>query len=527
MKKEKIFIKSLFLLLTCFSCYSSSKTLTGNNNVNLFNKDIIVSNQNELIKAIYDAKPGDVVVMKDGIWTDVNIDFSSMATEKDNITLRAQNPGKVILNGNSTLKFSKPYLIADGLLFKQGAISAKGISVIRFNSDHCRLTNCAIVDYNPEDFKTDYYWVFFEGSHNRMDHCFLSGKSNMKPVIQNDEEGARYNKVDRCYIKDIPYIEKANGREILRIFGYGHADQTGDDGAYFVIENNLFDHAHGEGTEIVSLKSNHNVVRNNTVIASKGGLVGRRGKFNTFEGNFILGKGEKGTSGIRVAGSNHRVVNNYIQDVVEDGLRLITGEYYDKSLTDNFAPKKKNLPKYLQVQNGYFAHNTLINCGENGMYIGFSYKNDWPDLQMVLFPENNNFVNNLVYNCKQNAINIEDIDKLPPLDIFNFKPNYFKGNIVFGKSVSNGSLPAGVIDIDPILKVKSDGLFHLEPKSPAINTADFSDVSTDISGNPRKNKNDIGAEEYIDQIKVFRPLTANEVGPDWMINKLKEKLNNQ
>ncbi len=527
MKIEKIFIKCVVLLLTCFSCYSSSKTFNGNNNLNSINKDIIVSNPSELIGAINDAKPGDVVVMKDGVWTDVMIDFSSVATPKANITLRAQNPGKVILTGNSTLSFSKPYLIADGLLFKQGAISAKSISVISFNSDHCRLTNCAIVDYNPVDYKTDYYWVFFAGSHNRMDHCFMSGKSNMKPVIQNNEEDARYNQVDRCFIKDIPFIANANGREILRIFGYGHADQTGDDGAYFIIENNLFDHAHGEGTEIVSLKSNHNIVRYNTVIASKGGLVGRRGKFNTFEGNFILGKGEAGTSGIRVAGANHRVFNNYVDNVTEDGLRLIAGEYFEKSLTGNFAPKKKNLPKYLQVQNGYFAHNTFINCGENGMNIGFSYKNDWPDLQMVLFPENNCFLNNLVYNCKENAVNIEDVDKTPPLDIFNFKPNHFKGNIAFGQKVSNVSLPAGVTDIDPILKGKSDGLFHLEPKSPAINTAEISDVGVDISGNLRNKKNDIGAEEYIGQNKVFRPLTANEVGPDWMINKLKVKLNNQ
>ena len=154
----------------------------------------------------------------------------------------------------------------------------------------------------------------------------------------------------------------------------------GDDGAYFNIEYNLFDHAHGEGTEIVSLKSNHNIVRFNTVISSRGGLVGRRGKFNTFEGNFVLGQGQKGSTGIRVAGANHRVFNNYVADVEEDGLRLITGEYYEKSLTSNFAPKKKALPKYLQVQNGYFANNTILNCGGNGIDIGFSYKNHWPDL---------------------------------------------------------------------------------------------------------------------------------------------------
>lgn len=515
MKNKIILINSIFLLLTSFSCSSNTKTF----NTNSIGKEILVSNQIELNKAINDAKPADVIVMKDGIWTDIAIDFSSLANQNSPITLKAQSSGKVILNGNSTLIFSKPYLIVDGLLFKQGAISKQSSAVVSFNSDNCRLTNTAIVDYNPADYQTDYYWIFFAGSHNQLDHCFMTGKSNMKPVIQNNEENARYNQVDHCYIKDIPFIANANGREIMRIFGYGHADQPGEDGAYFTIEYNLFDHAHGEGTEIVSLKSNYNIVRYNTVIASRGGLVGRRGKYNTFEGNFVLGQNEEGTSGIRVAGPNHRVFNNYIQDVAEDGLRLIAGEYYEKSLTSNFAPKKKNLPKYLQVQNGYFAHNTFVNCGENGINIGFSYKNKWPDLQMVLFPENNRFLNNLVYNSKENAINIELLDTSAPLDIFNFKPNMFEGNIAYGKKLSNTSLPTGIANIDPLLKSSNGGLFHITAKSPAINNAVVSDVKDDFAGIVRDDKKDIGAEEFSVSKPLRHPLTAAEVGPNWMIKK--------
>lgn len=510
MTSRKILMKPVYLLLISFNFFATT---------NIFGRDITVSNKNELIAAFATAKPGDAIVMKDGIWTDVAIDFNAIATAKVIITLRAQTAGNVILNGNSTLVFSKPNLVVNGLLFKQGAITKKQTSVISFNADNCRLTNTAIVDYNLDDFNTDYYWIYFNGSHNRMDHCFFTGKSNLKPVLQNAEEDARYNQVDRCYIKDIPYVKNANGREIMRIFGYGHADQMGDDGAYFTIEYNLFDHAHGEGTEIVSLKSNYNIVRYNTVVASKGGLVGRRGKYNTFEGNIVLGNGEPGSSGIRVAGPNHKVVNNYVADVAEDGLRLIAGEYYEKSLTPNFAPKKKNLPKYLQVQNGDFVHNTFVNCGEDGINIGFSYKNQWPDLQMVLFPENNRFVNNLVYNCKENAINIEELDKTAPLDIFHFKPNIFEGNIAFGKKVCNTTLPKGIKNINPLLTLFSDGSMRLNAKSPAINNAAASDVKDDIGGIARGNKKDIGAEEYSKLKPSRKPLTAAEVGPDWMIKK--------
>ncbi len=507
-------MKNKFILIPCiglfFICLGFSSNTVG--------KEILVSNAVELNSAITSSKPGDIIVMKDGVWTDVVIDFKSNASITESITLRAQTPGKVILNGGSKLIFSKPNLIVEGLLFKKGVLTKKDASVISFESENCRLTNSAIIDYNPADFNTEYFWVLFNGSHNRVDHCYFTGKSNKQPVVQNGEENARYNQVDRCYIKDIPYVSKANGREILRIFGYGHADEPGDDGAYFTVEYNLFDHAHGEGTEIVSLKSNHNIVRYNTVIASKGGLVGRRGKYNTFEGNFIFGKGEKGTSGIRIAGPYQRVINNYVADVTEDGLRLIAGEYYEKSLTENFASKKKNLPKYLQVQESYFAQNTFVNCGENGINIGYNYKNQWPSLQMVLFPENNKFINNLVYNCSGNAINIEVLDTSSPLDGFKFKPNFFEGNMVFGQQVCNIPVPSGITISNPKLKLGSDGLYRLGSQSPALNNGSVSDVKDDFAGVLRDSKKDIGAEEFGGVTPIRFPLTPKEVGPDWLLN---------
>lgn len=479
-------------------------------------KEVLVSNQSQLNAAITAANPGDIIMMKDGNWHNTVINFNSKASALASITLKAQTPGKVVLDGNSTLTFSNPNLIVDGLLFKEGFLDGE-TSVVNFKSDNCRLTNVAIIDYNPKDFETKYFWVYFTGSNNRMDHCFLKGKSNMNPVLQNGEENARYNKVDHCYIKDIPYVKNANGREIFRIFGYGHADQKGDDGAYFTIEFNLFDHAHGEGTEIVSLKSNFNIVRFNTVISSRGGLVGRRGKNNTFEGNYVFGQGQEGSTGIRVAGANHRVINNYIDGVFEDGLRLITGEYFEKSLTPNFAPKKKALPKYLQVQNGYFAHNTIVNCGENGINVGFSYKNQWPSLQMVLLPENNQFINNIVFNCKENAVNIAVIDKNPPLDIFKFNPNYFDGNIIFGQNTSNTTLPPGIKVIDPLLKLGDDKLYHLTVKSPAINNGVTSNVKDDIEGKLRDSKKDIGSLEYESSKVIRQPLKIADVGPNWSV----------
>ncbi len=487
-------------------------------------KDIFVSTQAELNSAIASAKPGQSIVMKDGIWHDTVIDFTSSANSSSPVTLRAQTAGNVILDGISMLTFSKPHLIVDGLFFKHGAIDKN--SVINFYSDSCRLTNSAILDYNPEDFETKYYWVYFKGNNNQVDHCFFKGKSNMNPVMGNDNENSRYNKVDHCYIKDIPYKEDVNGREILRIWGYGHSDETGDDGAFFTVEYNLFERAHGEGTEIVSLKSNHNVVRYNTIRATRGGLTGRRGHYNTFEGNFILGENQEGSTGIRVAGQFQRVINNYICDVTEDGLRLIAGEYVESGLTNSYKPFKEKgasgrVPKYSQVTNSLFAHNTVINAGGNGIDVGFSYKNHWPEVQMVLLPEKNLFVNNLVMNCSKNCINITVQDKVAPLDFLTFKPNTFEGNIVFSDKKNAADVSAGIQRIDPMMMLGGDGLFRPAKNSPAMDSGVRSDVSTDMDGQIRDGKKDIGADEYSDSIIIRHPLTADEVGPEWIIKKRK------
>ena len=484
----------------------------------------IVSTVEELQTAIRTAVPGSRIILKDGVWHDAVIDFNASATAALPVVIQAQTPGRVIFDGTSMLTFSRPHLIVDGLFFRNGAIS-KG-SVITFNSDSCQLTNSAVIDYNPEEFDTRYYWIFFQGSYNRVDHCFLKGKNNLNPVVGNDNENSRYNRMDYNYIKDIPYVADANGREILRIWGYGHSDEMGDDGAFFTVEYNLFERAHGEGTEIVSLKSNHNIVRYNTIRATRGGMTGRRGHYNTFEGNFILGENQEGSTGIRVAGQYQRVINNYISDVTEDGVRLISGEYVEAALTDRYKPFKEKgtsgrVPKYSQVMNSLFAHNTVVNAGGYGFDIGFGYKNQWPETQMVLLPEQNSFVNNLICRTKKSAVNIVAPDAAPPLGFLKFKQNSFSGNIIFGEDKRSSSLPDGVQRIDPMLVKDNNGMETLKNGSPAVNNGAPSDVKTDVNGRLRDNRPDVGAEEITDTKVYRRPLNAEDVGPEWIKNRRK------
>lgn len=456
-----------------------------------------VSNSTELASALASSKPGDVIIMKDGEWKDVDIDFSTAGTANKPITLKAETAGKVILNGSSKLTLSKDYCNVEGLFFKEGAIK-KG-AVINFNATNCTVSNTAVVDYNPPVFKTKYYWVFFNSSYNTLSHCFFKGKNNVEPVLGNAIDGARHNTVSYCYFKDIPFA-KQNGREILRIWGPGKLGAPSDDGAFFTVDHNLFDHADGEGSEIISLKSNHNIVKYNTIRATLGGITSRQGHDNVFQGNFILGENREGTKGIRVAGQNHHVFNNYISEVAEGAILLMAGEYTDSALTSGFEPghaegTSLGAPRYWYVKNNLFENNTVINSGETSVVVGDSYRKHWPEMQMILLPENNTLKNNLVVNSKEAAVEVVSPFNDAAINFLHFFPNKFEGNIYTNGTLKGNITVNGMIKKSVKVALDKNGL---------LVTKSIADVKS------------VGATEYISNPTICHPLTANEVGVNWM-----------
>jgi poly(beta-D-mannuronate) lyase len=472
----------------------------------------------QLNAAIAASNPGDTIIMSNGTWTNVTINFNANATASQPVVLRAQTPGKVILNGSSSLIFSTPYLIANGLYFRGGVLTTG--SIVRFNSTNCRLTNTAIVNYNPPLAATSYYWVYFDGSYNRVDNCYFKGKNHHQPAIGNDASGSRYNKADHCYFKDMG--GSGNGSEILRIWGYGGNEELGTDGAFFIIEYNLFDAADGEGLEMISLKSNRNVVRYNTIKNTKGEITLRSGNFNTVEGNFIFGNNKDGSRGIRLTGQYHKIINNYIENVTEDAIVVYAGEYIDTFLTPNYQPILRagtplgRVPAYGPVKHTIIAHNTIVNPGGDGMEIGSAYKVNWPIAQRVLLPENCTITNNVIIKNGGTAIKSPVQDVNPPLDIFNFQPNIYAGNVIYGATLSMNPAPAsGIITQNPLLSLMN-GLYRPSNGSPLINAASGAYVTEDMDGQIRDGNPDIGADEYSNTLITRKPLTPGDVGPQWI-----------
>jgi len=455
--------------------------------------DYYVNNSAEISSAMTQAQPGDTLTMANGIWVHQDIDFIGNGTENDPILLRAETPGSVILTGRSRMDIAGSYLIVDGLYFLNGYLIEHKVHVIdiKCGSDHCQLTNIAVVNYNPPEWELYYKWIRVQGQYHRVDHCYLSGKTHrdamLKVVIPEDTS---YVQLDHNYFGDIPLGMTGNNWETLRI--------QGGDLAYgqVIIEDNLFYHCDGE-VEIISLKAGDNDIRRNTFYESIGTVTCRKNEGNRIYDNFFIGNGVPGTGGVRMYSKDHLVYNNYFEGLAGGkGALAFMYAQYDSSLIEN-----------PEVENVTAVFNTLIECDPD-IEVGIMYSPDG-DKPRVVPPRDLLIANNLVYKTTGEMVR----------HYGEFENIVYDGNLMFGTTLG---IPdsTGITFIDPQLEL-ADGLMRLTANSPAINGAvgTYPYVTHDIDGQERVDgPKDIGCDERSDSTIVSHPLTKEDVGPAWIHN---------
>ena len=450
--------------------------------------------QAELASAIAASGPGDTVVMANGTWTDAVISFFAEGAEGDSITLRAETAGQVILDGASRLRIGGRYLKVEGLWFDGGALSSGHVIEFRRSSSnlahHSRLTNCAVTSYNPPSRSTEYKWVSIYGTNNRVDHCHFAGKEHDGATVvvwlrDPPNDGPVRHRIDQNYFGHRPDLGK-NGGESLRI---GTSSRSMQD-SHVTVEHNLFEECDGE-IEIISNKSGQNIFRHNTFRRSSGMLTLRHGNEAQVYGNFFFGEGKSGSGGVRIIGERHRVYNNYFQDLEGTGYRAAVSVV-------NGVPNSP-LNRYFQVKRVQIVFNTFVNVRE-AFVIGAgksAEQSEPPDSLLI--------ASNLVSTSRGPIIEYEDT----PLSV------EYVTNIFYGASVGITD-SSGFVVIDPELE-QSEGLWRPVLSSPAVNTATaFDFASVDIDGQQRDALPDIGADEWSVSPIVYRPLTRQDVGPDFM-----------
>ena len=104
------------------------------------------------------------------------------------ITIKAETPGEVILEGQSFLKLSGEYLVAKDLYFKNGYTPDEAVIIFRNSPDsiafNCRVTGTVIEEFTQPDRHRKDHWIEFYGKHNELDHSYIAGKSNEGPTLK-------------------------------------------------------------------------------------------------------------------------------------------------------------------------------------------------------------------------------------------------------------------------------------------------------------------------------------------------------
>lgn len=493
MKNRLILLSTLFLFLSFVQVSNAKETQV---------KDI-----KELNNAIATAKAGDIIVMANGIWKDVQIKFIAQGTKENPITLRAETPGEVYIQGTSDLKLGGDYLIIEGLYFTNGASPSRSVIQYFINDDtlanHCRVTNCVIKDFNKAQRNMIDYWVLFRGRHNQLDHCYLAGKSNKGPTVRVNLSGNQsvknYHHIYNNHFGPRP-PKGGPSAETIQI-GSSPNSMTP---SHTLIEKNFFERCNGE-VEIISSKSNFNEFRNNVFYNSQGSLVTRHGNYCIADGNyFINDEGSPFVGGVRLIGTGHIVTNNYFYN--------LSGKEFRAPLAFVNGIYKPTINRYWQVTDAVVAFNTWVNCTSPWQF-GVGSNVDQKDILPASeirseTPIRTILANNVIYNEKGDQMPIIRYDSIDGIEfhsnIINNQGMAFRG--VDGLDVKDFSFS----EMEENIWVPSSDLKEVE----VYNGFEFDKITKDIFGNYRKENNSVGAivGNNVEQPHIME---LTQYGPDW------------
>ena len=459
---------------------------------------IFVEDVNALKLAIKEAKAGNEIVLKNGVWKDAQINFFGKGTKENPITLRAETPGKVFLEGQSFLHLGGNYLVVDGLYFRNGYSPT---SVIKFmiNKDsianNTRVTNTVIEDFNKPNRALNDRWIEFYGKHNKLDHCYISGKSNdgetLRVFFTGNEHINNHHQIVHNYFGPRP--RKGGPRaETIRVGD----SKTRLAPGFVNVSNNYFDACNGE-VEIISDKTNFNSFTNNIFYKCEGSLVLRHSNYANVDANIFIGGDDSDFyGGIRAVNTGHWITNNYFY-------KIKGGQFRSPLAIMNGIPMTP-LNRYKQVTDVVVAYNTWVDC-KSPWQIGVGQNkesaNVLPKYEIRSAPPIRTIIaNNLIYNTQ--------VDKKPVVNHDDMTGINFKNNVI-----DNNGIAYSEFDVIQNKKIKmkqlNEWLFApLDSDNKNLNDIfngyEFEKITHDLFGVSRENNTKIGAITQLTAAEKFK-----------------------
>jgi poly(beta-D-mannuronate) lyase len=452
-------------VLTCGATASAQVGIGGDAGATYF-VDSLAALQTRLSAAV----PGDVIIVRDGVYTASSaITINRRGTADKPIKVFAQSIGGVEINGTQGISVNSPatYVEIWGFLFTH----ASGRTNIRSGATHIRLTR------NIFQCTGSGAYLTVAGHDAEVDRNEFRNKATLGNMI--DVRGTGSQIAQRVWIHHNYFHDftspGGNGAETIRFGLSGLSLSNG----FGLIEHNLFVRCTGEN-ELISNKSSANTYRYNTLVDSPGGeLTLRHGNDCVVYGNYF-----RNTAGMRIFGDRHQVFSNYLES--STGINIGNG---DGEVADG-AP----LTSHDRPDNCVITFNTLVNNPRN--YFQQGRTNGLGATGTV-------FANNVLQGGGSAA------GLSGP-----YTGGAWAGNIIW-QTNGAGAMPPGTFDqVDPLLAPDAQGIFRPQPGSPAIDSAvgDYPAVVADIDGQPRAEPKDKGADELSSE-----PVTAMFLTPEFML----------
>jgi poly(beta-D-mannuronate) lyase len=419
------------------------------------------------------AAAGEVIQLADGSYsTSSTISISRSGTASAPIVVEAQHAGGATITGSGgfSIGSSVSYVTLEG--FK--LTGSQGLS-IPVGATHIQVTRNTF-----EMAGSVQYWLTVGGDDAQIDHNTFQHKStigNFIEVVGPGSSGMAQNTwIHHNYLLDQSYTG-SNGGESIRVGLSGRQHSA----AHAIVEYNLFEQCNGD-LEVISVKSTDDIIRYNTLRNSHGTITLRHGWGSLVEGNYLLGN----STGIRMFGNNHTIINNVIENSSGQALEIGGGEVRDDTTsgTDHEA-----------AYHDVVAFNTFVNDQPSPIQMGDGGK--------AYQPSDITVADNIVSGGSGSAESSAGGSGLT-----------YTGNILNG--VSGGAMPSsGYTTANPRLVADSAGLYRLSAGSPAIDAAkgSFPQVTLDMDGQTRSGAKDVGADEFGAAGPLREPLTTADVGP--------------
>jgi len=454
----------LFILGSLFIANALTKTC-------LAQESKVVNSISSLQEAINKALPGETITIADGVYTaGTKIIIDRKGSESKPIRIAAKTVGGVEINGTEGFEFGSAaaYVTVQGFKFTH----LSGKTKIAVGANHCRITR------NLFECSGKGAYLTVSGDDNQIDHNTFQNKFTEGQMISVQGTGGN-GMAQRTWIHHnyfYKFAPTANNCGSIQVGLSGRSLSP----AFTIVEYNLFSQTRGENENICN-KSCDNIYRYNTFGEGVSELSLRHGNRCQVYGNFFIG-----SEGIRFYGDNHKIFNNYFERC-SPAISIGNG--------DGIIPPDK-LVMHDRPDSVEVTFNTLVN---NKVNVIMANRNAGLGATYI------SFSNNIIQGGGP-AVKISGTIVNPT----------WEGNIIWNTD-GVGTIPSnGYVSIDPLLKPDNKGVFHIQSGSPAIGKSigSFQYVTTDIDGQVRKGKPDIGADQ-LSSAKIINPiLTTDEVGPN-------------